>query len=853
MRTAQSLRRLSLTGVWSGLAAFVPYAEPLPWLELQTIVVFAAGYFLGARGGAAVGALGMAIYSLVNPYGPAHPLVFAAQLAGRAAAGALGGGAAGAGLAAGAMWRGVQLVLWSLAASLVFDLPTNLATGVVFGPLVPVLVAAIPFAALHALTNAALFWAVGLPLTRGLDARRSLLLASLLVSVAALPARAAPADTAQAVPSDTAPAARSDTARAARPDTLSGPAPVVIPSPVPESLRVPLRRTSAVVSRPAALPWAFVVPPEALYRWRGLDPDDALPLLGAAPRFYGDAGSVEEVSFGAMPGALARGYASASPTEVPSTPWSEPERVPDGGIAAWAWSPRARHPSQPFAGTGSFLDPWLEEERSEPSSRPAWGAEEARAVPGRPLTSVWVATGSEGRRAQGFDLQFWQSVGALYLRGRWSAWSRNTGVLGRLGETGSHGNLLGLEARGLTWQWELEYRASRAALGDIGSVLTENRGSTGGRTRFGWRSLDGRREAGLAAGLEEERTTGEHAVEEPLTRLAGDLWVRAFAGTAAGAWRLTGEAGYGEQRVEHRLSDTTRYAPPHLDEWSLLVAMEGRVLGGETRLALEAQEAASQGLILPALDWSRALGAGTRLWLGAGVARRSRIAEAGKLADPLTGPDVERTTGATGTLGLRWGRRWAEEAAATPSRSTVPLPGGTARAELGLVAWSIEGAVFPAYALFGREILEGFATVADVEGAAAVGRVEWAPLAGAEAGAAGFGALREVPAGVASGVPDYRVLLWAGPRVHLFHSSVEFHLRAEADRIGPRPLASGSLPAYWRVGGRASLGFGDAWLVLRAVDLVGAEEPMPGEGPDNVPLTSPPTQWRLYGEWRLLD
>ena len=68
MRSVASLRRLALTGVWSGLAASVGYLEPIPWLELQSIVVFAAGYFLGVTRGAAVGALAMAVFSLANPY-----------------------------------------------------------------------------------------------------------------------------------------------------------------------------------------------------------------------------------------------------------------------------------------------------------------------------------------------------------------------------------------------------------------------------------------------------------------------------------------------------------------------------------------------------------------------------------------------------------------------------------------------------------------------------------------------------------------------------------------------------------------------------------------------------------------
>ena len=59
--------------------------------------------------------------------------------------------------------------------TVVFDLLTNLASAVLFGPIVPTLVAALPFAAIHVATNAALFAVVGVPLVAALErTRRSL-------------------------------------------------------------------------------------------------------------------------------------------------------------------------------------------------------------------------------------------------------------------------------------------------------------------------------------------------------------------------------------------------------------------------------------------------------------------------------------------------------------------------------------------------------------------------------------------------------------------------------------------------------------------------------------------------------
>ena len=67
------------------------YAPRPPDFEIQTLGIFGAGVLLGSRDGAMVGALTMLVYSLMNPYGPAHPLVTLAQLAGQIPAGVAGG------------------------------------------------------------------------------------------------------------------------------------------------------------------------------------------------------------------------------------------------------------------------------------------------------------------------------------------------------------------------------------------------------------------------------------------------------------------------------------------------------------------------------------------------------------------------------------------------------------------------------------------------------------------------------------------------------------------------------------------------------------------------------------------
>jgi hypothetical protein len=150
------------------------YAETIPNFEVLTLVVFLAGTLLGAGGGALVGVLTMTVFSLLNPYGAVHPLVTAAQVAGEALAGAAGGWSIRAGLErlAGAP-RAAALGAIGLGVTAVFDLVTNLATGVVFGRIGLTLIGGIPFALWHIGWNLVLFVALGTPLVRVFSHYRS--------------------------------------------------------------------------------------------------------------------------------------------------------------------------------------------------------------------------------------------------------------------------------------------------------------------------------------------------------------------------------------------------------------------------------------------------------------------------------------------------------------------------------------------------------------------------------------------------------------------------------------------------------------------------------------------------------
>ena len=164
-RQPYSPRRLSYAALLIAAGLTGVYAETIPNFEVLTLVVFCSGILLGARDGALVGGLTMIVYSLLNPYDHAHPLVTAAQVAGNAASGVAGACFARLGLPARpAMARAAALVLLAVVVTAFYDLLTNVATGLVFGQMRTWLLAGIPFALWHIGYNVALFATLGTPL-----------------------------------------------------------------------------------------------------------------------------------------------------------------------------------------------------------------------------------------------------------------------------------------------------------------------------------------------------------------------------------------------------------------------------------------------------------------------------------------------------------------------------------------------------------------------------------------------------------------------------------------------------------------------------------------------------------------
>src|SRR5207244_13404981 len=100
-----------------------------------------------------------------NPYGPAPPLVMAAQVLGCALNG-LGGAvfARMGGPGWPVAWRAFGLGVFALVLTALYDLLTNVATGLVFGQMRYCVIAGIPVSLWHIGFNVALFVTLGVPL-----------------------------------------------------------------------------------------------------------------------------------------------------------------------------------------------------------------------------------------------------------------------------------------------------------------------------------------------------------------------------------------------------------------------------------------------------------------------------------------------------------------------------------------------------------------------------------------------------------------------------------------------------------------------------------------------------------------
>jgi hypothetical protein len=159
-RASIPLPRVARVGVFSALAfgINVPFLA-IPSVELFSLGLFLSGVFLGIFEGIAVGLIAGTIFVFFNPNGPQTVLLVGlAQLLGFVLFGLFGGllrpfairKGAGIGLGVVLLLIGVGLTLW-------YDLSTNLAFALLFGPFWPTMIGGLSFALVHIISNAVFF------------------------------------------------------------------------------------------------------------------------------------------------------------------------------------------------------------------------------------------------------------------------------------------------------------------------------------------------------------------------------------------------------------------------------------------------------------------------------------------------------------------------------------------------------------------------------------------------------------------------------------------------------------------------------------------------------------------------
>jgi hypothetical protein len=257
--------------------------------------------------------------------------------------------------------------------------------------------------------------------------------------------------------------------------------------------------------------------------------------------------------------------------------------------------------------------------------------------------------------------------------------------------------------------------------------------------------------------------------------------------------------------------------------------------------------------VQPAASWTGGGSPTLRYFAAAGALGSPQIAEAGRVSEPPVS-DVLDLSGVAAQVGVLFGSTRADS---IPVSDAVIDPGllpeGAWAGRIALAGWTLDGYAHPAYGLFARDVLVGEAVLGDADGIALVGRVDGAPLGWLAVGAIGYASARQLPPQIDVAAPDYRALLWAGPRLRLFSRSLELALRFEADVVGPRAARDEELPGFVRPGARAVLGIGPAWLSLSASDLDDARHPLPGRRFDGDRLLSPGRILRFRAEWRFFD
>ena len=132
-------RLITRIALFAGLIYVFSWATSyFPNINLIFFIVFSAGLLWGSLAGATVGLVGMGLWTLLNPYGPAALPIMLAQVLGAACSGPIGATMgrtgwqnAGKGSLAFRLWMG------ALLCTLAFYVPVNIVDAWLFQPFWP--------------------------------------------------------------------------------------------------------------------------------------------------------------------------------------------------------------------------------------------------------------------------------------------------------------------------------------------------------------------------------------------------------------------------------------------------------------------------------------------------------------------------------------------------------------------------------------------------------------------------------------------------------------------------------------------------------------------------------------------
>jgi len=164
IRPALSTRQVSIIAVMTAACVSTNYLLiGVVNVKFMDLLVFISGYAYGPVVGGTVGILTWLVYGTINPYGFSLPIL-ATTCLGESLYGVVGGLLGGTGtdveVGRGGLWFvSVRFAIIGFLLTFVYDLFTNIVSGLVVGIPIPIaLGAGIPFALVHEFSNTAFFF-----------------------------------------------------------------------------------------------------------------------------------------------------------------------------------------------------------------------------------------------------------------------------------------------------------------------------------------------------------------------------------------------------------------------------------------------------------------------------------------------------------------------------------------------------------------------------------------------------------------------------------------------------------------------------------------------------------------------